>query len=78
MSGNGIREFRDNGNTVSGIRSLVGRCVNGWGGVRKSRSTVGSECNRECIAHWSKDKANKEEGGGSGINVGIHLRNGVL
>jgi hypothetical protein len=80
VSGNGIREFRDNSNTVLGIRSLIERCVNGRGGARKSRSIVGSECtgNRRCLAHWSKDKANKEEGGGLGMNVGIHLRNGVL
>jgi hypothetical protein len=30
---------------------------------------------RGCVAHWLKDK---EEGGGSGMDVRVHLRNGVL
>ena len=40
VSGDDIREVRDYGDAVSGIRSLVGRCVNGWGGMRKSRGRV--------------------------------------
>jgi hypothetical protein len=40
VSGNGIGEVRDNGNAVPGIRGFVGRCINGWGCVRKSRDKV--------------------------------------
>ena len=40
MSGDNIREVRDHGNAVPGIGSLVGRGVNGWGRVRKSRGRV--------------------------------------
>ena len=29
MSRNGIRKVGDNSNTVSGVGSLIGRCVNG-------------------------------------------------
>jgi hypothetical protein len=37
VSGNGIGEVGDNGNTVAGIGSLIGRCVSRQGGMRKSR-----------------------------------------
>ena len=40
ISGDNIREVRDHGNAVPGIGSLVGRGVNGWGGMRKSRGRV--------------------------------------
>ena len=40
MSGDNIREVRDHGNAVPGIRSLVGRSVNGQHGMRKSRGRV--------------------------------------
>jgi hypothetical protein len=40
VSGNNIREVRDYSNAVPGIGSLVGRGVNGWGRVRKSRGRV--------------------------------------
>jgi hypothetical protein len=40
MSGDNVREVRDYGNAVPGIGSLVGRGVNGWGRVRKSRGRV--------------------------------------
>jgi hypothetical protein len=40
MSGNDVREVRDYGNAVPGVRSLVGRSVNGWCGMRKSRGRV--------------------------------------
>jgi len=40
MSGDNIREVRDHSNAVSGIRSFVGRGVNGWGSMRKSRGRV--------------------------------------
>jgi hypothetical protein len=40
MSGDNVRKVRDHSNAVPGIRSLVRRCVNGWGGVRKSRGRV--------------------------------------
>jgi hypothetical protein len=40
MSGDDVREVRDYSNAVPGIRSLVGRGVNGWGRVRKSRGRV--------------------------------------
>jgi hypothetical protein len=36
MSGDDVGEVRDYSNAVPGIRSLVGRCVNGRGGMRKS------------------------------------------
>ena len=39
VSGNYVREVRDYGNAVPGIGSL-GRCVNGQGGMRKSRGRV--------------------------------------
>jgi len=40
MSRNNVREARDHSNAVPGIRSLVGRSVNGWCGMRKSRGRV--------------------------------------
>jgi hypothetical protein len=40
MSGDNVREVRDYGNAVPGIRSLVRGCVNGWGRGRKSRGRV--------------------------------------
>jgi hypothetical protein len=42
MSGDNVREVRDHGNAVSGIGSLIGRGVNGWGSMRKSRGRVRS------------------------------------
>jgi hypothetical protein len=40
MSGDNVREVRDHGKAVPSIGSLVGRGVNGWGRVRKSRGRV--------------------------------------
>ena len=40
MSGDDVREVRDYSNAVPGIGGLVGRGVNGWGGIRKSRGRV--------------------------------------
>jgi len=40
VSGNNVREVRDHSNAVSGIGSLVGRGVDGWGRMRKSRGRV--------------------------------------
>ena len=40
MSGNNVREVRDYGNAVPSVGSFVGRGVNGWSGVRKSRGRV--------------------------------------
>ena len=40
VSGDDVREVRDDGNAVPGIGSLVGRGINGWGRVRKSRGGV--------------------------------------
>ena len=40
MSRNDIREVGDHGNAVPSIGSLVGRGVNRWGRVRKSRGRV--------------------------------------
>ena len=40
VSGDNVREVRDYGNAVPGIRSLVGRSVNGWCSMRKSRGRV--------------------------------------
>ena len=40
VSGDNVGEVRDYGNAVPGIGSLVGRGVNGWGRVRKSRGRV--------------------------------------
>jgi hypothetical protein len=40
MSGDNVREVRDYSNAVPSIGSLVGRGVNGWGGMRKSRGRV--------------------------------------
>ena len=40
MSGNDVREARDYGNAVPGIRGFVGRSVNGRGSMRKSRGRV--------------------------------------
>jgi len=37
VSGNSIREVRDDSNAVPCIGSLVGGCINGQRGVRKSR-----------------------------------------
>jgi hypothetical protein len=40
MSGNNVREVRDDSNAVPGIRSLVQRCISGWSSVRKSRGRI--------------------------------------
>jgi hypothetical protein len=40
VSWNGIGEVGDDSNAVPDIGSLVERCVNRWGGVRKSRGRV--------------------------------------
>jgi hypothetical protein len=40
MSGNNVGEVGDHSNAVPSIGSLVGRSVNGWGRVRKSRGRV--------------------------------------
>ena len=40
VSGNDVREVRDYSNAVPGVSSLVGRGVNGWGRMRKSRGRV--------------------------------------
>jgi len=40
MSVDDIREVRDYSNAVPGVRSLIGRCINGWGSMRKSRGRV--------------------------------------
>jgi hypothetical protein len=40
MGGDNVREVRDYGNAVPGIGSLIGRGVDGWGRVRKSRGRV--------------------------------------
>jgi len=40
MSGNDVREVRDHGNAVPGIGSFIGRSVDGWGSLRKSRGRV--------------------------------------
>jgi hypothetical protein len=40
MSRDDVREVRDYGNAVPGIGSLVGRSVNGWRGMRKSRGRL--------------------------------------
>jgi hypothetical protein len=40
MSRDNVREVRDYSNAIPSIRSLVGRGVNGWSGVRKSRGRV--------------------------------------
>jgi hypothetical protein len=40
MSGNNVREVGDYSNAVPGIGSLVGRSINGWCGMRKSRGSV--------------------------------------
>jgi hypothetical protein len=40
MSGNNVREVRDYSNAVPGVGSLVGRSINGWRGMRKSRGRV--------------------------------------
>jgi hypothetical protein len=40
VSRNNVGEVRDYSNAVLGIRSLVGRCVSRWSGVRKSRGRV--------------------------------------
>ena len=40
VSRDNVREVRDYGNAVPGVGSLVGRGVNGWGRVRKSRGRV--------------------------------------
>jgi hypothetical protein len=40
VSRNGVRELENNGKTVLSIRDLVEGCINGWGGVRKSRGRV--------------------------------------
>ena len=40
MSGNDVGEVRDHGNAVPGIGGLIGRGVNGWCSMRKSRGRV--------------------------------------
>jgi hypothetical protein len=40
MGGDNVREVRDHSNAVPGIGSLVGRGVNRWGRMRKSRGRV--------------------------------------
>ena len=40
VSRNGVREVRDDGNTVPSIGGFIGRCVNRWGGMRKSRGRI--------------------------------------
>ena len=40
MSGDDVGEVRDYSNAVSGIRSLIGQCVNGQGGMRKNGGRV--------------------------------------
>ena len=40
VSRNNVREVRDHSNAVPGVGSLVGRGVNGWCGIRKSRGRV--------------------------------------
>ena len=40
MSGDNVREVRDYGNAVPDIGGFVGRGVNGWSGMRKSRGRV--------------------------------------
>ena len=40
VSRDNVGEVRDYSNAVPGIRSLVGRCVSRWSGVRKSRGRV--------------------------------------
>ena len=40
MSGDDIGKVRDYGNAVPGVGSLIGRGVNGWCGMRKSRGMV--------------------------------------
>jgi hypothetical protein len=40
MSRDNVREVRDYSNAIPSIRSLVGRGVNRWSGVRKSRGRV--------------------------------------
>jgi len=40
MSSDDVGEVRDYANAVPGIRSLVGWCVNRWGGMRKSGGRI--------------------------------------
>ena len=40
MGRDDVREVRDHGNAVLGIGGLIGRGVNGWGSMRKSRGRV--------------------------------------
>jgi hypothetical protein len=40
MSGDGLREVRDDSNAVLGIRSLICGSVSGWSSIRKSRGRV--------------------------------------
>jgi hypothetical protein len=40
VGGDDVREVRDHSNAVPGIGNLVGRGVNRWGRVRKSRDRV--------------------------------------
>jgi hypothetical protein len=40
VSRNSVREVRDNSNAVSSIGGFIGRCVNRWRSVRKSRGRV--------------------------------------
>jgi hypothetical protein len=40
VSGDDVGKVRDHSDAVPGIRGLVGRGVNGWGRMRKSRGRV--------------------------------------
>ena len=40
VSGDDVREVRDYSNAVPGIRSLIGQCVNGRSGMRKSGGRI--------------------------------------
>ena len=40
VSRNGIREVRDNGKAIPGIRGFVDGCINRWGSVRKSGGRI--------------------------------------
>ena len=37
---NGVGKLKDDSNAVLSVGSLVDRCINGWGCVRKSRCRV--------------------------------------
>ena len=40
MSGDGIREVRDDGKAVPCIGNFIGGCMDRWGGLRKSKGRV--------------------------------------